>query len=93
LAGEDLVSENVVQGVRWLLERQNSAGSWDETAFTGNGFPNHFYMRYHLYPHYFPLLALANFRARVQKPADDEAPLIALKSSELMRMRRAPAAR
>jgi squalene-hopene/tetraprenyl-beta-curcumene cyclase len=93
LAGEDEVGKNVLEGVRWLLQRQNPAGSWDETAFTGNGFPNHFYMRYHLYPHYFPLLALSNFRARFQNPRDDEASGISLKSSELMRMRRAPASR
>jgi squalene-hopene/tetraprenyl-beta-curcumene cyclase len=93
LAGEDETSEQVLSGVRWLMERQNSAGSWEEAAFTGNGFPNHFYMRYHLYTHYFPLLALANFRARVQTPGEDDAPEIPLKSSELMRMRRGAAIR
>jgi squalene-hopene/tetraprenyl-beta-curcumene cyclase len=65
LAGENGLSDNVLRGVRWLAERQNSAGSWDEEEFTGNGFPNHFYMRYYLYPHYFPLMALGMFRARV----------------------------
>ncbi len=64
MAGEDGLSESVMRGVRWLVERQNSAGSWDENAFTGNGFPNHFYMRYYLYPHYFPLIALGQFRSR-----------------------------
>jgi squalene-hopene/tetraprenyl-beta-curcumene cyclase len=92
LAGEDALSENVIKGVRWLLERQNPAGSWDEKEFTGNGFPNHFYMRYHLYPHYFPLLALANFRARLQM-LDEETPAVSLKSSDMVRMRRAAAAR
>jgi squalene-hopene/tetraprenyl-beta-curcumene cyclase len=67
LAGEDALSENVLRGVRWLVERQNDAGAWDEREFTGNGFPNHFYMRYYLYPHYFPLMALGEFRARVSK--------------------------
>ena len=45
----------------WLLERQNEAGAWDETESTGTGFPNHFYLRYHLYAHYFPLMALGRF--------------------------------
>lgn len=67
LAGEDEVSESVLRGVRWLVERQNTSGSWDEQEFTGNGFPNHFYMRYYLYPHYFPLMALGQFRARAGK--------------------------
>ncbi len=88
LAGEDEIGENVLRGVRWLLERQNPAGSWDEHAFTGNGFPNHFYVRYYLYPHYFPLLALSNFRARLAKPGAEETPTPALKSGELVRMRR-----
>jgi squalene-hopene/tetraprenyl-beta-curcumene cyclase len=88
LAGEDEISEHVMRGVQWLLERQNSAGSWDETAFTGNGFPNHFYMRYYLYPHYFPLLALANFRARLEKHEEAAPPALSLKNGETIRMRR-----
>ena len=69
LAGEDTLGESVLKGVRWLVERQNASGGWDEREFTGNGFPNHFYMRYYLYPHYFPLMALGQFRARVAKIA------------------------
>jgi squalene-hopene/tetraprenyl-beta-curcumene cyclase len=54
--------ESAIQrGIRWLLERQNAAGSWDEAEFTGTGFPNHFYLRYNLYRHYFPLMALGRF--------------------------------
>jgi hypothetical protein len=34
-------------------------GSWCETEFTGTGFPRVFYLRYHLYRIYFPLMALA----------------------------------
>jgi len=93
IAGEEELGENVMCGVQWLLERQNSSGSWDETAFTGNGFPNHFYMRYHLYPHYFPLLALANFRTRLQKLEDEEIPAVSLKHGATMRMRRVATAR
>jgi squalene-hopene/tetraprenyl-beta-curcumene cyclase len=65
LAGEDALSENVMRGVQWLCERQNEQGGWDETESTGNGFPNHFYLRYYLYPHYFPLMALGRFRKRL----------------------------
>ncbi len=35
--------------------------TWDEASFTGTGFPNHFYLRYHYYRHYFPLMALGRF--------------------------------
>jgi squalene-hopene/tetraprenyl-beta-curcumene cyclase len=51
----------VQRGVAWLLDRQNARGSWDEEEFTGTGFPNHFYLRYNLYRHYFPMMALARF--------------------------------
>ena len=42
----------------------DAAGSWDEEEFTGTGFPRHFYLRYHLYRHYFPLMALGRFCAQ-----------------------------
>jgi squalene-hopene/tetraprenyl-beta-curcumene cyclase len=70
LAGEDAVSDNVTRGVDWLVERQNEDGTWDETESTGTGFPNHFYLRYYMYPHYFPLMALGRFKARLaEQPA------------------------
>ena len=53
----------VQRGIQWLVERQTSEGSWDEEEFTGTGFPNHFYLRYNLYRHYFPLMALGRFLA------------------------------
>ncbi len=69
LAGEDGISEHVMRGVQWLAERQNESGAWDESEFTGNGFPNHFYLRYYLYPHFFPLMALGRFRSRLAEIA------------------------
>jgi squalene-hopene/tetraprenyl-beta-curcumene cyclase len=65
LAGDDELSEGVMRGVSWLLERQNEDGRWVDTQFTGTGFPNHFYLRYHMYAHYFPLMALGRYRRRV----------------------------
>jgi squalene-hopene/tetraprenyl-beta-curcumene cyclase len=53
----------VRRGIQWLVDRQTSEGSWDEEAFTGTGFPKHFYLRYNLYRHYFPLMALGRFVA------------------------------
>jgi squalene cyclase len=47
--------------VRWLIERQRQDGSWDETDFTGTGFPRVFYLKYHYYRVYFPLMALARW--------------------------------
>ena len=67
LAGEDEASEPLLRGVQWLLERQNENGTWDENEFTGSGFPGHFYLRYWLYSHYFPLMALGRFRVRMKE--------------------------
>ncbi len=57
----------VRRAVGWLLDAQltagPAAGSWAEEAFTGTGFPRHFYLRYHLYRLYFPLMALGRFCA------------------------------
>ncbi|HVN64779.1 MAG TPA: squalene--hopene cyclase [Candidatus Binataceae bacterium] len=69
LAGENGISEAAMRGAQWLAERQNEAGSWDESEFTGTGFPNYFYLRYWMYPHYFPLMALGRFRKRIGEMA------------------------
>ncbi len=37
------------------------SGSWSEPWFTGAGFPKVFYLRYHLYRHYFPVMSLARY--------------------------------
>ncbi|HUY32959.1 MAG TPA: squalene--hopene cyclase [Pirellulales bacterium] len=57
--------EAAARGIRYLLARQRDDGTWDEPEFTGTGFPRVFYLRYHLYRIYFPLLALARWAAAV----------------------------
>ncbi|HUO03699.1 MAG TPA: squalene--hopene cyclase [Candidatus Binataceae bacterium] len=69
LAGEHEIGEHVTHGVQWLAERQNETGAWDETDFTGTGFPNYFYLRYWMYAHYFPLMALGRYRKRLSELA------------------------
>jgi squalene cyclase len=54
----------IERGIRYLLDTQNPDGSWDEPEFTGTGFPRVFYLRYHYYRIYFPLLALTTFAQR-----------------------------
>jgi squalene-hopene/tetraprenyl-beta-curcumene cyclase len=54
--------ESCRRGVEWLLANQTEDGRWEEEAFTGTGFPGVFYLRYHGYRAYFPLLALARYR-------------------------------
>ena len=79
LAAGDTRSDSVAKGVRWLIERQRKDGSWDELVpgrngesyYTGTGFPRVFYLGYHLYKQYFPLLALTTYERAMQNgPAD-----------------------
>jgi squalene-hopene/tetraprenyl-beta-curcumene cyclase len=68
-------SSQAHRGVQYLLRNQKPDGSWDEEYFTGTGFPNHFYIRYHNYRNCFPLMALGQYvksllkRERAQGPA------------------------
>jgi squalene-hopene/tetraprenyl-beta-curcumene cyclase len=52
----------IEKGINYLLATQQSDGTWDESEFTGTGFPCHFYLKYHLYQQYFPLIALARYQ-------------------------------
>jgi squalene-hopene/tetraprenyl-beta-curcumene cyclase len=61
IAAGEADSPAVQRGVEFLLERQTDAGTWEEEEFTGTGFPRVFYLRYHLYRHYFPLMALGRY--------------------------------
>lgn len=60
-AAGDLGSEAVRRGVEHLLDAQGEDGSWNDEEWTGTGFPRVFYLRYHLYDDYFPLLALGTY--------------------------------
>ena len=51
----------VAEGIRYLLDTQQPDGDWAEPEFTGTGFPQVFYLRYHMYPIYFPLMALSRW--------------------------------
>ena len=61
LAAGDTRSESVQRGILHLIERQRSDGSWNEDQYTGTGFPRVFYLAYHLYRDYFPLIALSTY--------------------------------
>lgn len=52
----------VPRAINWLIDHQAEDGAWDEPWFTGTGFPRVFYLKYHLYRHYFPVMALARYR-------------------------------
>jgi squalene-hopene/tetraprenyl-beta-curcumene cyclase len=61
LAAGDTRSESVQRGILYLLETQRPDGHWNEDQYTGTGFPRVFYLAYHLYRDYFPLIALSTY--------------------------------
>jgi squalene-hopene/tetraprenyl-beta-curcumene cyclase len=54
----------VERGIDYLLREQRPDGGWDDPCWNGTGFPRVFYLKYHLYAHYFPLWALGVWRQR-----------------------------
>ena len=52
----------VARGITYLADGQGADGFWDEPRYTATGFPRVFYLRYHGYPKFFPLWALARYR-------------------------------
>jgi squalene-hopene/tetraprenyl-beta-curcumene cyclase len=52
----------VARGIGYLIANQAPSGEWNEASYTAVGFPRVFYLRYHGYRLYFPLLALARHR-------------------------------
>jgi len=66
IAAGEAHSTAVARGVGYLLSTQLPDGTWNETEFTGTGFPRVFYLKYHYYALYFPLMALARYAKTVR---------------------------
>jgi len=62
MAAGEVDSSAVARGIAWLQARQGADGLWPQEHYTGGGFPRVFYLRYHGYPKYFPLWAVARYR-------------------------------
>jgi squalene-hopene/tetraprenyl-beta-curcumene cyclase len=62
MAAGEVDSDAVARGVEWLTAHQEDDGLWGQEMYTGGGFPRVFYLRYHGYPKYFPLWAMARYR-------------------------------
>jgi squalene-hopene/tetraprenyl-beta-curcumene cyclase len=62
MAAGKVESDAVKRGIDYLVENLNPGEGWREKYYTAVGFPRVFYLRYHGYPAYFPLWALARFR-------------------------------
>ena len=64
----------VARGIQFLVDTQQADGVWEEPEFTGTGFPQVFYLRYHYYPIYFPLMALSRWAVTGSAPLAEAAP-------------------
>jgi squalene-hopene/tetraprenyl-beta-curcumene cyclase len=62
MAAGEVGNPVVDRGVAYLIATQTEKGLWDEQRYTATGFPRVFYLRYHGYPKFFPLWALARYR-------------------------------
>lgn len=60
-----LALEAIERGINYLVTTQQPDGTWFEADFTGTGFPCHFYLKYHMYQQYFPLIALGRYRRMI----------------------------
>lgn len=52
---------SVMRAIAWLSQTQLDNGNWHEPHFTGTGFPKVFYLRYHYYKLYFPVMCLGRW--------------------------------
>jgi len=62
MAAGEVETPAVARGIAYLQRTQDASGLWPQDAYTGGGFPRVFYLRYHGYPKFFPLWALARYR-------------------------------
>ena len=62
MAAGEVDDPAVARGMANLAAAQRPDGEWTELPYTAVGFPRVFYLRYHGYRLYFPLLALARYR-------------------------------
>ncbi len=76
----------VAKGIRFLLDRQRNDGTWFEPEFTGTGFPLVFYLKYHYYSVYFPLMALSLYAAKAKVANINTEPVEAVIKMETIRV-------
>ena len=65
-ADDGLEARAVERGISYLVEHQEENGQWEEPHFTGTGFPGDYYINYHMYRNYWPLMALGRYRAALE---------------------------
>ena len=63
MAVGEVGSDAVRRGIAYLCRAERQGAMWQEDEYNAAGFPRVFYLRYHGYSAYFPLWALARYRA------------------------------
>lgn len=71
IAAGEHAGNAVRKGINYLINTQKEDGTWQEDAYTGTGFPKAFYLRYDLYRVYFPLIALARYKALLEVESNE----------------------
>ncbi|MDG2034806.1 MAG: prenyltransferase/squalene oxidase repeat-containing protein, partial [Rhodospirillales bacterium] len=66
IAAGEIQSAEVARGIQYLLDQFDKTDGWEDTFFNAVGFPRVFYLKYHGYSDYFPLMALARY-SRLKK--------------------------
>ena len=82
IAAGEADSDAVRAGIDYLSPPSEADGSWHEEQFTGTGFPKVFYLKYHMYRLYFPLMALARFAQAIHAKSVAREPSIHLFKDE-----------
>jgi len=72
MAAGEVDDPSATRGIKYLIENFMEDEAWEEEYFNAVGFPRVFYLRYHGYRLYFPLLALARYRNLID--ANDKRP-------------------
>jgi squalene-hopene/tetraprenyl-beta-curcumene cyclase len=67
MAAGEVRHHAVARGVDYLVRTKGDDGFWPEPEFTATGFPRVFFLRYHGYAKFFPMWALARYRAHLRE--------------------------
>jgi squalene-hopene/tetraprenyl-beta-curcumene cyclase len=67
MSSGEVDTDAVRHGIGYLLRAQQPDGFWRDPEFNAPGFPRVFFLKYHGYDKYFPLLALARYRNLMAK--------------------------
>ena len=72
IAAGEADSDSVRRGIHYLCSTQRGR-QLGRSPFTGTGFPKVFYLKYHMYRLYFPLMALARYKRAISAKSEPSA--------------------